>query len=138
MERILSAVIKIAGLIVKTEEFDYFKQICINNWEVWILSHFSKSHEILETLQLIYIKRTKFGAFHQVRLRILTFLQFIISWLLVQLKTAPRDITLSHMSHKKFKEILYELVSALNLDEMTMYKEEATCLSSCENSDTVF
>lgn len=103
-----------------------------------MLSHFSKSHEILETLQLIYIKRMKSGAFHQVRLRILTFLQFIMFWLLVQMKIAPRDTILCHMSHKKFKEILYELVSALNLDEMTTYKQEAPCLSSCTNSDTVF
>ena len=40
--------------------------------------------------------------------------------------------------HKKFKEILYELVSALIRDEMTVYKEEAPCLSSCANSDTVY
>ena len=103
-----------------------------------MLSHFSKSHEILETLQLICIKRTKSGAFHQVRLRILTCLQFITFWLLVQMKIAPRDTILSHMSPKKFKEILYELVSALNRDEMTVYKEEALCLSSCANSDTAF
>ena len=103
-----------------------------------MLSHFSKSYEILETLQLIYIKRTKSGAFHQVRLRILTCLQFIMFWLLVQMKIAPRDTILSHMSHKKFKEILYELVSALIRDEMTVYKEEAPFLSSCANSDTVY
>lgn len=65
-ESILSAVIKIAGLIVKTEEFDYFKQICINNWEFWMLSRFYKSHKILETLQLICIKRAESGAFCQV------------------------------------------------------------------------
>ena len=31
-----------------------------------MLSHFFKSHKILETLQLIYTKTTKPGAFHQV------------------------------------------------------------------------
>lgn len=106
-----------------------------------MLSHFFKSHKILETLQLIYIKTTKHGAFHQINQAENFNISAICYFLAISVieNCSQRHKFVPYESQEKFKEIPYELVSALNLDEMTaMYKEEAPCLFSCANSDTVF
>lgn len=100
-ESILSAVIKIAGLIVKTEEFDYFKQICINNWEFWMLRHFYKSQN-----------PWNFATDMHQKSRVWSFLSSKSGWEFWHfcnlfyfasnvLKIAPRNTILSDLHHKR-------------------------------------